>query len=188
MAKRRKGVAERSTPMHEALERLHDFVVKNKILLLACFVILVLVVASVAIYQKEKHERRNKAWYELSKARGLEDLENLEQNYAGTRAEVWIRFQLGDALYGEGNFEGAAREYEKALKLPGLDIWVKKALHLNLAYAHEEMKKYDEAQGHLERLIRLPGEDSWKSRAKIRLELLKEIKSEKEGRSGKGGA
>jgi len=188
MAKRKARIPEKAGQMHEALEGVHDFIVKNKVLLLASFVILVLVVASIGIYRKERSQRRNKAWYELSKAQGLEDLENLEQNFSGTKAEVWIRLRLGDAFYEEGNFEGAAREYEKALRLPGLDIWVKKALHLNLAYAHEEMSKYEEAQRDLEKLIKLPGEDSWRNRARIRLRLLEEIQNEKEKRSGEGGA
>jgi tetratricopeptide (TPR) repeat protein len=188
MAKRKAQVIEKPNLLHEIFEGAHDFLIKNKVLLLVCLVVLVLVVASIAIYQKERRERANEAWYALSQAQTVEELEPLASEYAGTSTEPWIRSELGDALYDEGNVERAAEEYEKALQLPGLDIWLRKALHLNLAYAFEDMRKYDQAERELQRLAQLPGEDYWKREARLRLESLKEIMKEYEERSGKGGA
>jgi tetratricopeptide (TPR) repeat protein len=179
MAKVQKVEAPKAHPVHEVVEYTHDFISRNKILLLSALVVLILIVASAVIYQKEKRDKEGKAWLELSNAKAPQQLEDIVAQSSGTGAEPWILCRLGDALYGEGKFDKAAEAYEKALKVPGRDIIFKKMLYLNLACADEEMKKYDEAEGFLQKLADLPGEDYWKKEAKTRLEFLKELKEAK---------
>ena len=178
MARLHKTEIAEPNAVHMALEGLHDFIVGNKISILLVLAIVVLIGGGIVIYQREKHQKDEKAWYELKKADTMEKLEELRLKYSGTSAKLWILVRLGDKKYEEEYYREAEVAYEEALDVPGKDIMITKMLYLDLAYVNEEMKQYDRAAGYLEKLIDLPGNDYWKKEAMEELELLKGIKGE----------
>jgi len=165
-------------PVHAALEGLHDFIAGNKVAILAGLVVTVLIVGGAVIYQRERHQKDEEAWYKLKKADDMGKLAEVRQKYSDTSAKVWILLRLGDKKYEEKFYREAAVVYEEALDVPGKDIMITKMLYLNLAYANEEMKQYEKAVAYLKKLIELPGDDFWKKEAVEELEILKEIKEE----------
>ena len=142
-------------------------------------VIIVVAGAVAFVYVKIRAKRESEAWYALSQARTVEELETLATRSRGTKAHDFIKYALANRYYEAKRYREAEALYIEIAEAPkgsrGDDGgFLRKRALLDLACAYEEEKRFDEARETLKKLIARSSDPLWRELAMTRERLLEE--------------